>query len=296
MAPGISPEQWRARNEASAKKYVQLFSTRSPEWMVWSFVTIPPDSGTLPSGRFEAYHVSGANWQSPDLRSLANLRHDLDGNGRTDWQLAFYGDSKPKGDTTQISALVGYSDSSELTIRSHERVNLRRETVNGYKIWRIVPPKPEKIFTNGPHIADNGPINRMAAYIAYPKQAQMWLASRTVQKRLKKLSMGLVLGVQDYDGRLPKAESLRETLEAYVPDKSSYKSPLDYDSDKTLTFNKNLSGAILDDVKDPSKVVSFYDGQNMKLAFRYNGLAAVGFLDGHVEMVNPTRAKSLRWK
>lgn len=49
-------------------------------------------------------------------------------------------------------------------------------------------------------------------------------------------------------------------------------------------------------IKNKKRTVMFYEGRDEKLIFRYNGKAAVCFVDGHTALVSPEEAKSLIWK
>jgi prepilin-type processing-associated H-X9-DG protein len=66
-------------------------------------------------------------------------------------------------------------------------------------------------------------------------------------------------------------------------------------TDEKYQFNSNLSNTA-DDGLEPHTTVMFYEGKDQQLDFRYNGKSAVCFADGHTELVDAERARSLRWK
>lgn len=49
-------------------------------------------------------------------------------------------------------------------------------------------------------------------------------------------------------------------------------------------------------VPQPAATVMIYEGEHGKLNFRHDGKATVGFVDGHVKLVDAEAAKPLRWK
>ena len=68
------------------------------------------------------------------------------------------------------------------------------------------------------------------------------------------------------------------------------------DTNEIYVFNANLSGLSTDQVKTPARTVMFYEGQNEKPIFRYDGKAAIGFADGHTALVSPDEGQKLIWK
>ena len=86
---------------------------------------------------------------------------------------------------------------------------------------------------------------------------------------------------------------LIEAITPYVGDPTVFQVP---DTNEIYTFNANLSGKNLTVVKDFARTVLFYEGQNEKPIFRYDGKAAIGFADGHAELVTPEEAQKLIWR
>lgn len=155
--------------------------------------------------------------------------------------------------------------------------------------WRIVPPSYEESRELGwlelQHIACYGSqragmLSRLRAEISIFRLKMLWL--------------GVVQFVQDYDERYAFApEFLQEALMPYVKSKELFFVP---GTLETYSFNANLSDKSLAAVNEAAQTVLFYEGEDEKPVFRYDGRAAIGFTDGHVKLISPEEAKTLIWK
>ena len=61
------------------------------------------------------------------------------------------------------------------------------------------------------------------------------------------------------------------------------------------SFNDHLSNISVTDIPHRDRTVTFYDGMDDILNYRYGGKAAVAFADEHVDLVTPDQAKNLIW-
>ena len=61
------------------------------------------------------------------------------------------------------------------------------------------------------------------------------------------------------------------------------------------SFNDHLAGISLTAIPSRDRTVTFYDGGDGILDYRYDGKAVVAFADGHVDVVAPDQAKNLIW-
>ena len=66
-------------------------------------------------------------------------------------------------------------------------------------------------------------------------------------------------------------------------------------TNQSWTFNPHLSGKSFDSLKNPTQTVMFYEGQDEKPVFRYDGKAAIGFAEGGARLVTSDEAKNLIW-
>lgn len=93
-----------------------------------------------------------------------------------------------------------------------------------------------------------------------------------------------------------KAASYKKSLMPYTKNKQIFHCPEDKSGAVSYSFNRNLEGISLYKIDKPAETVMIYEGKNQKLAFRHNGGANVGFVDGHVKWIPKEKAKTLRWK
>ena len=215
-----------------------------------------------------------------------------------------------KGDENGVKAAVSYS--FKPMINANEDLpeflkGTRQELLTlkfgpmpfdtGGMVWQIVPPEiapPAFIPSDNSKPQDNLFAN-IAYYLA---QKQVLEIPGTLEQRsvnnLKQLGLGVAQLVQDYTEVYAFAPRyLIEALTPYIGDSTVFLVP---DTNEIYSFNANLSGLKLADINEVYKTVLFYEGQNEKPIFRYDGKAAICFADGHVALVTPDEAKSLIWK
>ncbi len=185
------------------------------------------------------------------------------------------------------------AETTILTANEVETLELKRETVpwlleNNEK-WRIVPPTSENLQSYRPlsfqHIAYFG--SQRAGVLPQ-------LRAEIAVSRLKQAALGVLQFVQDYDEHYAfQNEFWREAVRPYVQNDVLFLIP---GTQTPYTFNDNLSDKSLADVKEAAQTVLFYEGENEKPIFRYDGKAAICFTDGHVKLVTPDEAAKLIWK
>ncbi len=164
-------------------------------------------------------------------------------------------------------------------------------------VWQIVPPEvaPSAFTPSGNAEMQDNLFANVAYYLA---QKQVLKITGTPEERsinnLKLLGLGVAQLVQDYDEVYAFAPRyLIEAVTPYVLNPRILQIP---DTNEIYSFNSNLSGKNLADVKEVYQTVLFYEGQNEKPIFRYDGKAAICFADGHVALVSPNEAQKLIWK
>lgn len=162
------------------------------------------------------------------------------------------------------------------------------------KVWQIIPTAQEPPQDYAMLLS--GYVLRRAAYGLAQKNWNYTTAARAERsmKRLRALGVAIIQFLQDYDNRYEFApEHFREVFMSYLPSERSFVHPETYEA---YAFNGNLSGKSLEDVKQPAETVLFYEGEDEKLKYRYDGKAAVCFADGHTALVTPAEATHLIWK
>ena len=103
--------------------------------------------------------------------------------------------------------------------------------------------------------------------------------------------------LQDFDEKFAfKAAEFKKVLFPYLKNNTIFHCPSDKPDVDSYSFNANLQGSTLARVKRPAETVMVYEGANGILNFRHAGSANVGFVDGHVKLINKEQAKKLVWK
>lgn len=267
---------------------LQWFSERAPfevpELVVGSFV----------EGNFStaAMGVAGADWKSPELPKLQAFIGSM--NKRTAWRAH----SNPDAGATTVQVRVGIVDETGLQSWSEETVVLRAESTKAGRIWRVVPEKPEVVFTaQGEAMPGIGLVRRIATYLAYPHEAYVWLAVRRSMNQVMQLGLGMMQYTFDDEGHYPPTvATFREKIMPYTHDEKLFTTPGDAAGHLSYNLNPELAGRGLADLQEPWRTVAIYLGHDAKLDFRFDGRTIVGFADGHVQVINAEQAKTLRWK
>jgi prepilin-type processing-associated H-X9-DG protein len=188
------------------------------------------------------------------------------------------------------SARVSYSISilQEKRGPKNEAVNL----VKSGSTWLIVPPQ-------------KAPEDAMLPQLAYMfahsheviQQAHAAAQSTLCLSNVKQICTGILIFENDSDDVLKATPSNWESkIWPYVKNKDIFTCPLDPKGTHSYTLNGNLAGVNAAKIDRPAETVLIYEGKRGVLNFRHNGRATVGFSDGHVKMLTPAQAKSLRWK
>jgi len=134
------------------------------------------------------------------------------------------------------------------------------------------------------------------------------------QSNLKQLSLGILMYVQDYDGRYPLAHNWAAGIDPYVKNAGVFRCPSRPDQPVGYAFNSNLGGQPYEGVESPAGTVMLFDssaGRTMRSQYPYqlpspadtgeswlgihNGGANVVYADGHVKWHSDKSKSSLRW-
>lgn len=247
-----------------------------------------------------AFGVAGADSNAPELAQLQTMISLLE--NRTRWNATYDREKSvaiPDGATEiAVKVRVGVYDELALQFWRDEEVQLRGETIRGKKIWRVVPEKPETIFTTVfEQSPDVGIVRRIATYLAFPRQAAQWLGLPISQSQAKQLSLGVMQLLQKAGGKYQfDPENFKEKITPYLRNANLLTAPGDAAGQQSFGFNPYLSGKKLADIEESAQTVLLYLGRDEKLDFRYNGKTIVAFADGHIEAIDAERAKTLRWK
>lgn len=155
--------------------------------------------------------------------------------------------------------------------------------------WRIVPPEA---------LPEN-PEEHPMAYTAYslgqppgPSAAAIQVQQQAVSNA-RQIGLGIMMFAQDYDNFLAFDNAhYKKALLPYVKNDQVFAVPGSKDE---FTFNEPLSGHAVTEFRDTPHTVLLYDGTGQTLNYRFDGKAVVVFADGHAELVDAERAKTLVW-
>ena len=160
-----------------------------------------------------------------------------------------------------------------------------------YSVWRLVPNQPQKVLMS------NECIGALATYIAYPRQMLSLLDTQASADQIKQLSLGVAQFVQDYNEKFAfTQETYRKEITRYIERSEIWTAPGDAVGTQSYSFNESLLSRKLSDIADAKKTVMIFLNKDGKMDFRYDGKTVVGFVDGHVEILNSEQAKNLRWE
>ncbi len=164
-------------------------------------------------------------------------------------------------------------------------------------IWQIVPPDAEPPALNADSNVEQEDV--LWANIAYhfAQKRVPELKGTPAERSVSNLE---ILGVGTLRFVLDTAEDFAfdsryivDALLPYIASSANFRIP---DTNENYTFNANLNRINLGALGEVRQTVLFYKGQNETPIFRYDGRAAICFVDSHVELISPERAKDLIWK
>lgn len=112
--------------------------------------------------------------------------------------------------------------------------------------------------------------------------------------RLKKLNVGLIQYVSDYDDCFPTRPEWMDALDPYVPDQINYHSPAVSMPGYGYALNADLLGGNMSQVAHPDTTLTVFDSTDLSRNAveststlpnppRYGGNNTLGFADGHVK-------------
>ncbi len=224
--------------------------------------------------------------QPPQLKELVkalstfkitDLKSEINGNGAT----------------VTLSASADGGDSIK------EKVPLRREGTS----WKVVGFDVKNIGSQDSKVMSEmqmSPVRTLATmFNLLPVFSGARDKAREVgcKSHLKQITTGGLMYLQDFDEKFAfKAAEFKKVLFPYLKNNTIFHCPSDKPDVDSYSFNANLQGSTLARVKRPAETVMVYEGANGILNFRHAGSANVGFVDGHVKLINKEQAKKLVWK
>jgi prepilin-type processing-associated H-X9-DG protein len=124
---------------------------------------------------------------------------------------------------------------------------------------------------------------------------------------LKQLNLGLIMYANDNKDLFPSGVKWCDLIMPYEKTSQPFVCPQGKPGQRChYAFNAKLVGRELKDVQSPAQTVLIFEtdgGWNvaggrelLPSTPRHNGAHAIGFVDGHVEILQPARLQQLRWE
>ncbi|AIE84605.1 hypothetical protein OP10G_1237 [Fimbriimonas ginsengisoli Gsoil 348] len=114
---------------------------------------------------------------------------------------------------------------------------------------------------------------------------------------VKQLALGALLLANDSNSVFALSDAnATSKLRPYLKNPALWTAPGDPKGTQSFHLNPAVAGKSMSSIPIPARTVLLYDGKNGQLRFRWNGRAAVAFVDGHAKLVTREEAARLRWK
>ena len=165
---------------------------------------------------------------------------------------------------------------------------LRLERIDN--AWKIVPPDLETTRSDlsayARVLAGHGPDSGHGRAVADAEQCG-W--------RIRRLCLAFAFVAAD-DPKLSKVkpDAWKNAIKPYVESEAFFHCPDDKSGNVSYSLNPVGKSAWASSPLSEETVL-FYEGRKMKLDYRHNSRACVGFMDGRSRLVTPAEAKRLRW-
>jgi prepilin-type processing-associated H-X9-DG protein len=181
-------------------------------------------------------------------------------------------------------------DSLNNKITHDERLNLRQEGT----LWKIVPLSAQEMNDSVYQNGESDILENFASYLASPRII-IEIRAQKCMAHLKQLALGAFQLANDNGEKWAfNNRDFAKMLLPYTHNEEILLCPLEPQGN-SYSFNSQLSNVAQAKVAQPALTVLFYEGKDEKLNFRHDNRAGVCFADGHVELVTPERAKTLKW-
>ena len=177
-------------------------------------------------------------------------------------------------------------------ISHEERVNLQFDN----KLWKIVPLTPEDTYQPFSSTLDSEILENIATCLHTPQFINQ-NNQISCMTNLKQLGLAAAQFVQDWDEKYAlKTSAFADYLRPYFHNDDILVCPVQPNEKIGYAFNSNLENITLLQMQQPDKTVLIYEGKDGQLDFRHDNRAGACFADGHVQMVTPEEAKTLKWQ
>ncbi len=194
------------------------------------------------------------------------------------------------GNTATVKVEAEFVNAGKTEL-SKETLSLVRNGEN----WMVEPPKEIDMSNN----KDVRYLTAITYFIGHPEKlafARNAATATACLSNIKQIGLGLLMFVQDYNEVYKlKASEFKAKVMPYIKNEAVFNCPELKEKGTSYSFNSNLQGIKLANVKSPAETVAVYEGTGNKLTFRHDGKAAVCYVDGHAKLVDKAAAAKLVW-
>jgi hypothetical protein len=175
---------------------------------------------------------------------------------------------------------------------ARENLNVAAELVANEDRWFLVAPPLDEP-------AD--PFNRWAATLrAGPegvRRARIEAQSAQSLANIRQLAAATLRFARENGGRLALNQgNWRERIQEFVEDEAAFKSPGDRAAGPSYTFNPGLANRTLASIRIRQRTVLLFEGRGNRVDYRWDGRAAVAFVDGGVMLISQDDARRILWR
>jgi len=160
--------------------------------------------------------------------------------------------------------------------------------VKSGSVWKLVPPASAIPTEQAPlHL-----LSYLAYHLAQTKPQTDEAPALTAEANLKLLNMAALRFTLTWNRTFAfNNATAMDALLLYVRPYTFFVPG----TTARYSFNDHLSNLSVTDISNRERTVTFYDGQDDILNYRFGGKALVAFADEHVDLVTPDQAKTLIW-
>lgn len=178
-------------------------------------------------------------------------------------------------------------------------LRLRRQGTD----WKIVSGDPQTLM-EASKTPEKNLVLLLTSSLAYPGvlvEARKKARETACMSNLKQIAIAAMMFAQDYNDKFAfQPATFRKALVPYIKNDAVFRCPEHTKggavASPSYAMNSYLAGKAPARLKTPARTVLFFEAAAGKMDFRHGGRACVAYADGHVGLVTPEQAKTLRWK
>ena len=146
-----------------------------------------------------------------------------------------------------------------------------------------------------------------AMFLPTLAKAKQKAAQVHCMSNVRQLNLGLMMYVSDNNDLFPSGTNWCDVLMPYIKNEKTYLCSLGKPGQRChYAFNAKLAGREMKDIQTPAETVLIFEADGdwnaaggselFPAKTRHSGTYAIGFADGHAEMVQAARLEKLRWE